>query len=70
MWGVENPRGGFPMKCDLCRHEKTLPGQLLCEPCTEMVQRLIVVDERIRTAEEAEEDRFVNASAAAAGSLG
>jgi hypothetical protein len=57
------------MKCDLCKHEKALNGHLLCAPCAEMVQRLLVVDERLRTAETAEDLRSVNTTFVAAGSL-
>jgi hypothetical protein len=56
------------MRCDLCMREKALSGHLLCKPCAEMVQRLIVVEERLRTAEEAHGTRSQNAAFAAAGS--
>jgi hypothetical protein len=57
------------MKCDLCKHEKAPSGHLLCAPCAEMVQRLLVVDERLRTAEAAEDFRSVNTTFVTAGSL-
>lgn len=57
------------MKCDLCRNEKALSSCLLCKPCAEMVQRLIVVEARLRTAEEGQGARSVNTAFAVAGSL-
>ncbi len=57
------------MKCNLCKREEAISG-LLCGPCAEMVQRLIVVEERLRTAEQAAESRSVSTAFAAAGSLG
>jgi hypothetical protein len=36
------------MKCDLCGHrELHSKNKLLCESCAEMVQRLLVVQQRI-----------------------
>ncbi len=58
------------MRCNLCKREEAISGLLLCGPCAEMVQRLMVVEERLRTAEQAEESRSVNAVFAVAGSLG
>lgn len=56
------------MKCDLCKHEKALAEHLLCASCSEMVQRLLVVEERIHDLETAEEVRVANITAVAAGS--
>lgn len=56
------------MKCDLCHSEKALAGHQLCVPCAEMVQRLIVVKERMNNLEAAEQSHTLNLSAAAAGS--
>ncbi len=55
------------MKCDLCKHEKAQPNHLLCAPCAEMVQRLIVVNERMHNLEQAEEIRSLTVSIASAG---
>lgn len=57
------------MKCDLCKRGEALKGHLLCVPCAEMVQRLIVVEKRLHDIEEAAEARTINLTAAAAGSL-
>lgn len=36
------------MKCDLCNHQDGYSeNNLLCEGCTEMIQRLVVVQQRI-----------------------
>ncbi len=57
------------MKCDLCKHETALPNTLLCAPCSEMVQRLIVVEGRLQNLEQAQESRVLSLPVAAAGSL-
>ncbi len=31
------------MKCDLCRHEE-VKGKLLCNPCSEMISRLLRIN--------------------------
>ena len=55
------------MKCDLCKHENAKPNHPLCSSCAEMVQRLIVVNERIHNLEQAEETRSLTISIAYAG---
>ncbi len=57
------------MKCDLCKHEPALADHLLCAPCAEMVQRLIVVETRIQNLEQAQESRVLSIPVAAAGTI-
>jgi hypothetical protein len=45
------------MNCDLCKREKNT-SNLLCECCTEMISRLITIDERIKTREVCEAERL------------
>ena len=45
------------MKCDLCKREKDTTN-LLCECCTEMVRRLMTIDERTRNREICEAERL------------
>lgn len=56
------------MKCDLCKHEAALASTFLCACCTEMVQRLIVVQQRMAGTEMAEDARRTIPSVAVAGS--
>jgi hypothetical protein len=36
------------MNCDLCKHwELDLENSFLCEPCAEMIQRLLIVQNRM-----------------------
>ncbi len=55
------------MKCDLCKHEQTQPNHLLCTSCTEMVQRLIVIKDRMQNVDQAEEIRNHSLSIVSAG---
>jgi hypothetical protein len=59
------------MKCDLCKREKSTTN-LLCEHCTEMVRRLMTIDERTKSREVCEAERLAmsalaNAAVADAG---
>ena len=54
------------MNCDLCEREKDTTN-LLCGCCTEMVRRLMTIDERMKTREVCEAERLaMSASASAA----
>ncbi len=57
------------MKCDLCKHELATANHLLCGPCTEMVQRLIVVEDRMQNLEKVQESKVLSLPAAAAGTI-
>jgi hypothetical protein len=54
------------MNCDLCKREKDTTN-LLCECCTDMIRRLMTIDERMKTREVCEAERLaMSASASAA----
>ncbi len=55
------------MNCDLCKHEQTQPNHLLCASCAEMVQRLVVVNQRMQDLDHQEEVRNHNLSIVSAG---
>jgi hypothetical protein len=60
-------RGGSKtMQCDLCKRTKGNKN-LLCEHCSEMMQRLIAVDQRMRTREVCEAERLAQSAANANG---
>ena len=54
------------MQCDLCKRTKGNKN-LLCEHCSEMMQRLIAVDQRMRTREVCEAERLAQSAANANG---
>ena len=45
------------MNCDLCKRQNDTTN-LLCECCTEMVRRLMTIDERMKTREVCEAERL------------
>jgi hypothetical protein len=51
------------MNCDLCKREKNTTN-LLCECCTEMVRRLMTIDERIKNREVCEAERLAKSAQA------
>jgi hypothetical protein len=51
------------MKCDLCQHQ-VFNGKL-CQTCTEMMQRLLMIDHRLHAREECEAARLARLSSAA-----
>lgn len=56
------------MRCDLCKRNKE-SRSLLCESCTEMMQRLVYVDQRMRTRELCEAERLAESAAKASGAV-
>jgi hypothetical protein len=58
--------GSKTMQCDLCKR-KNGNKRLLCQCCTEMIVRLITVDERMRTREVCEAERLAQSAANASG---
>ena len=53
------------MNCDLCKREKDTTN-LLCECCTEMVRRLMTIDERTKNREVCEAERLAKSAQAGA----
>jgi hypothetical protein len=53
------------MNCDLCKREKNT-SNLLCECCTEMICRLMTIDERMKTREVCEAERLAMSAQASA----
>ena len=56
------------MHCDLCKRNKETKS-LLCDNCAEMVQRLVAVDQRMRTRELCEAERLAQSTATASGAV-
>ena len=55
------------MKCDLCKREKS-NSRLLCEPCGEMIQRLVAIRERESAPQTCEAARLSTIAVAAVAS--
>jgi hypothetical protein len=60
--------GSTKMQCDLCKRKQETKN-LLCENCTEMMQRLVFVDQRMRTRELCEAERLAQSTASASGAV-
>jgi hypothetical protein len=56
------------MRCDLCKRDKE-SKKMLCENCAEMMQRLVYVDQRMRTRELCEAERLAQSTANASGAV-
>jgi hypothetical protein len=56
------------MQCDLCKRKKETKS-LLCENCTEMMQRLVAVNQRMITRELCEAERLAQSTANASGAV-
>lgn len=56
------------MQCDLCKRNQRTKS-LLCENCTEMIERLVSVDQRMRTRELCEAERLAQSTANASGAV-
>ena len=60
--------GDKTMRCDLCKRDKE-SKKMLCENCAEMLQRLVHVDQRMRTRELCEAERLAQSAANASGAV-
>jgi hypothetical protein len=53
------------MNCTLCKRERDTTN-LLCECCTDMIRRLMTIDERMKTREVCEAERLAMSAQASA----